>query len=90
MLNVINAENYLEQRHITLASGRSSIGLEREYWKALETLAYEDGWHNWRDFFYRNILPNKPDDMPYLVMCGSLLPLSYFRYTIRLGFLRSL
>ena len=36
----------------------------REYWKALETLAYEDGWHNWRDFFYRNILPNKPDDMP--------------------------
>ena len=26
--------------------------------------SYEDGWHNWRDFFYRNILPNKPDDMP--------------------------
>jgi len=57
-------KDYLEQRHITLASGRSSIALEREYWKALETLAYEDGWHNWRDFFYRNILPNKPDDMP--------------------------
>ena len=53
-------KDYLEQRHITLASGRSSIALEREYWKALETLAYEDGW---RDFFYRNILPNKPDDM---------------------------
>ena len=29
-------KNYLEQRHITLASGRSSIALEREYWKALE------------------------------------------------------
>ena len=57
-------KDYLEQRHITLASGRSSIALEHEYWKALETLAYEDGWHNWRDFFYRNILPNKPDDMP--------------------------
>ena len=57
-------KKYLEQRHISLASGRSSIALEREYWKALETLAYEDGWHNWRDFFYRNILPNKPDDMP--------------------------
>jgi len=33
-------KEYLEQRHITLASGRSSIALEREYWKVLETLAY--------------------------------------------------
>ena len=57
-------KNYLEQRHITLASGRSSIALEREYWKALETLAYDDGWHNWRDFFYVNVLPNKPDELP--------------------------
>ena len=24
----------------------------------------DDGWHNWRDFFYVNVLPNKPDDMP--------------------------
>ena len=31
---------------------------------ALETLAYDDGWHNWRDFFYVNVLPDKPDDMP--------------------------
>ena len=29
-------KDYLEQRHITLASGRSSIALEREYWKALD------------------------------------------------------
>ena len=57
-------KDYLEQRHISLASGRSSIALEREYWKALEALAYDDGWHNWRDFFYVNVLPNKPDDMP--------------------------
>ena len=57
-------KNYLEQRHITLASGRSSIVLEREYWNAFETLACDDGWHNWRDFFYVNVLPNKPDDMP--------------------------
>ena len=55
---------YLEQRHIDLDSGRSCLALEREYWQALEVLAYEDGWNNWRDFFYRNILPNKPDDMP--------------------------
>ena len=57
-------KDYLEQRHISLASGRSSIALEREYWKALETFAYEEGWHNWRDFLYRNILPSKPDDAP--------------------------
>ena len=57
-------KDYLEQRYISLESGRSSIALEREYWKALETLAYDDGWHNWRDFFYVNVLPNKPDDMP--------------------------
>ena len=42
-------KNYLEQRYISLESGRSSIALEREYWKALEALAYDDGWHNWRD-----------------------------------------
>ena len=44
-------KKYLEQRHITLVSGRSSIALEREYWKALEALAYDDGWDNWRDLF---------------------------------------
>ena len=57
-------KDYLEQRYISLESGRSSIALEREYWTALEALAYDDGWHNWRDFFYVNVLPNKPDDMP--------------------------
>jgi len=54
-------KDYLEQRYISLASGRSSIALEREYCKALETLAYDDGWHNWRYIFYVNVLPNKPD-----------------------------
>ena len=57
-------KQHLEQRHIDLDSGRSCLALEREYWQALEVLAYEDGWNNWRDFFYRNILPNKTDDMP--------------------------
>ena len=56
-------KDYLEQRYISLESGRSSIALEREYWKALETLAYDDGWHNWRDFFYANVLPDKPSDI---------------------------
>ena len=57
-------KDYLEQRHISLSSGRSSLSLEREYWNALEVLAYEDGWHNWRDFFYFVVLKDKPDDMP--------------------------
>ena len=36
-------KDYIEQRHISLASDRSSIALELEYWQALEVLAYEDG-----------------------------------------------
>jgi len=39
-------KRYLEQRHIDLDSGRSCLALEREYWQALEVLAYEDGWNN--------------------------------------------
>ena len=35
---------YLEQRHIDLDSGRSCLALEREYWQALEVLAYEFDW----------------------------------------------
>ena len=54
---------YLEQRHIDLDSGRSCLALEREYWQALEVLAYEDGWNNWRDFFYMRVLPGKPEDI---------------------------
>ena len=55
---------YLEQRHIDLDTGRSCLALEREYWNAIEVLAYEDGWHNWRDFFYATLLPHKPEGMP--------------------------
>jgi predicted DNA-binding ribbon-helix-helix protein len=54
---------YLEQRHIDLDSGRSCLALEHEYWRALEVLAYEDGWNNWRDFFYMRVLPDKPEDI---------------------------
>ncbi|MGB0230784.1 MAG: ribbon-helix-helix domain-containing protein, partial [Pseudohongiellaceae bacterium] len=57
---LISLKHDLEQRHIILGSRRSCLALEREYWEALEELALEDGWHNWRDFFYVNILPNRP------------------------------
>ena len=54
---------YLEQRHIDQDSGRSCLALERKYWQALEVLAYEDGWQNWRDFLYMRVLPDKPGDL---------------------------
>ena len=55
---------YLVQRHIDLDSGRSCLVLEREYWQALEVLVYEDGWNNWRDFFYMRVLAERPQGMP--------------------------
>ena len=55
---------YLEQRHNDLDSGRSCLALEREYWQALEALAHEDGWNNWRKFFYMRVLPERPQEMP--------------------------
>ena len=55
---------YLEQRYIDLESGRSCLALEREYWQALEVLAYEDGWNNWREIFYMRLLPDRPEDIP--------------------------
>ena len=54
---------YIEQRHIDLDNDHSCLALEREYWQALEVLAYEDGWDNWRDFFYVRVLPDKPADI---------------------------
>jgi len=36
-------KRYLQQRHIDLDSGRNCLALEREYWQALEVLAYQDG-----------------------------------------------
>ena len=55
---------YLEQSHIDLDSGRSCLALEREYWQAVEVRAYEEGWNNWREFFYIRILSERPNDLP--------------------------
>ena len=78
-------KKYLEQRHIDLDSGRSCLALEREYWQALEVLAYEDGWNNWRDFFYMRVLPERPNDMPLASTYGSQLLSICSRNTIRGG-----
>ena len=55
---------YLEQLHIDLNSGCGGLALERDYWQALEVQAYEDGWNNWREFFYMRLLPDRPEDIP--------------------------
>ena len=57
-------KKYLEQRHIDLDSGRSCLALEREYWQALEVLAYEDGWNNWREFVYLSAPLQQTECMP--------------------------
>ena len=55
---------YLEQRHIDLDNGRSCLALEREYWQALEVMACEDGWNNWREIFYMRLLLMSLEDIP--------------------------
>jgi hypothetical protein len=37
--------------------------LAKDLHEVLEGLAYEDGWNNWRDFFYMRVLPDKPGDI---------------------------
>ena len=57
-------KRYLIQRHIILDSGRTTLALEKEYWQVMERFAEDDGWSTWRDWFYMNVLPGKPDDIP--------------------------
>ena len=69
---------YLEQRHIDLDSGRSCLALEREYWQALEVLAYGESWHDWRDFFYIRVLPDKPKDISLASHVRKMVTVSLF------------
>ncbi len=71
-------KDYLEQRYISLESGRSSIALEREYWNALEVMAEEEGWGDWRDFFYAYILDDKPDGIPLASHVRKFITLELF------------
>ena len=41
-----------------------TLALEKEYWQVMERFAKEDGWSTWRDWFYTDVLPEKPDDIP--------------------------
>ena len=40
-----------------------TLALEKEYWQVMERFAKEYGWSTWRDWFYTNVLPEKPDDI---------------------------
>ena len=73
-------KKYLEQRHIDLDSGRSCSALEREYWQALEVLAYEDGRKNSYDnrklaIFDRQIVNVRDPKLPSI---GRLQALKIF------------
>jgi predicted DNA-binding ribbon-helix-helix protein len=76
---------YLEQRHINLDSGRSCLALEREYWQALEVLAYEDGWNNWRDFFYMRVLTDKPENISLASQVRRMVTVFLFRLSTKKG-----
>ena len=82
-------KRYLEGRHIyTDNDYRSSLSLEREYWNALEVLAYEDGWHDWRDFFYIVVLKDKPDDMPVASYVRKYITsVLFIEYSYRISFI---
>ena len=74
---------YLEQRHIDLDSGRSCLALEREYWQALEVLAYEDGWNAWLEFFSMRLLPDRPEDIPLASFVRRSIPKFLFEEYVR-------
>jgi predicted DNA-binding ribbon-helix-helix protein len=78
-------KRYLEQRHIDLDSGRSCLALEREYWQALEVLAYEDGWNNWRDFFYMRVLTDKPENISLASQVRRMVTVFLFRLSTKKG-----
>ena len=51
-------------RQIDSENGRICLRLEREYWRAVDMLASEDGWSNWRKFFCMQVITREPKDMP--------------------------
>ena len=73
-------KRYREQRHIDLDRCRSCLALEREYWKALEVLTYEDGRKNSYDnrklaIFNRQIVNVRDPKLPSI---GRLQALKIF------------
>ena len=76
-------KRYLEQRHIGLDSGRSCLALVREDWQALEILAYEGGWNNWRDFFYVSAT-DKPEDISLASHVRKMVAVYLFEELVKL------
>ena len=49
-------KDYLKTRHLSLDSGKTTLALEQEYWLLIEEMSEEDGYGDWRDWFYCCIL----------------------------------
>ena len=56
-------KDYLKTRHLSLDSGKTTLALEQEYWLLIEEMSEEDGYGDWRDWFYCCMLEDKPDDV---------------------------
>ena len=53
----------MKTRHLSLDSGKTTLALEQEYWLLIEEMSEEDGYGDWRDWFYCCMLEDKPDDV---------------------------
>ena len=53
----------MKTRHLSLDSGKKTLALEQEYWLLIGGMSEEDGYSDWRDWFYCCMLEDKPDDV---------------------------
>ena len=60
-------------RHFDLETGRSCLPMKREYRQALVILAYEDGRNNRHEFFYMQVLFEKPKDTPSAIFIAQAI-----------------
>jgi hypothetical protein len=57
-------KDHLKTKSLSLSTGKTTLSMERYYWVLLEYLANEWGERDWRDWFYRYVLPDYKMDVP--------------------------
>ena len=60
----------MKTRHLSLDSGQTTLALEQEYWLLIEEMSEEDGYGDWRDWFYCACLRTNPMTFRYPGMSG--------------------
>ena len=51
-------------KSLSLNTGKTTLSLERYYWTLLDYLADEWGEYDWRDWFYKYVLPEYDTNVP--------------------------